>query len=161
MHSWLHRTRLWSFIQNLKTDREISALKNCPNCWRSASEPNFAPLVNISKHLQKSWNFTDMHSWLHRTRLWSFIQNLKTDREISTLKIAWNAEGVRLSHTLHLWLTYQNIFKNHENLPTCSLDFLKEDCEVSYKISKQIVRYHLSKIARTAKGVLLSPTLHL
>ena len=27
--------------------------------------------------------------------------------------------------TLHLWLTYQNTFKNHENLPTCILDFIE------------------------------------
>ena len=65
------------------------------------------------------------------------------------------------SSTLHLWLTCQNTFKNHENLPTCILDFIEQDCEVSYKISKQIVRYRLSKIARTAEGVLLSPNLHL
>ena len=86
MYSWFHRTILWSLIQNLKTDREISALKNCPNCWRSASEPKFAPLINISKHLQKSWKFTDMYSWFHRTRLWSFIQNIKIEHEISALK---------------------------------------------------------------------------
>ena len=65
------------------------------------------------------------------------------------------------SSTLHLWLTCQNTFKNHENLPTCILAFIEQDCEVSHKISKQIVRYRLSKIARTAEGVLLSPNLHL
>ena len=63
--------------------------------------------------------------------------------------------------TLHLWLTYRNTFKNHENLPTCIIDFIEQDCEVSYKISKQTVRYRLSKIARTAERVLLNPNLHL
>src|ERR1039457_5073092 len=76
-------------------------------------------------------------------------------------KIARTAERVHLSPNLNLWLTYQNTFKNHENLPTCILDFIEQDCEVSYKISKQIVRYRLSKIAQTDEGVLLSPSLHL
>ena len=59
-----------------------------------------------------------------------------------------------LCPTLHPWLTYQSTFKNHENLPTCILDFIEQYCEVWYKISKQTVRYRLSKIARIAEGVL-------
>ena len=35
------------------------------------------------------------------------------------LKLFWTAEGVLLSPNLNLWLTCQNTFKNHENLPAC------------------------------------------
>ena len=52
---------------------------------------------------------------------------------------------------MHLCLTYQNTLKNHENLPTCIIDFIEQDCEVSYKISKQIVRYRLPKFYRKKK----------